>query len=50
MLLPSGPANARLMIVLDCVSYRDLQSNLILSDREFDRILSDAGVSRAQTF
>lgn len=50
MLIPSGPANARLMIVLDCVSYRDLQSNLILSDREFDRILSDAGVTRAQTF
>ena len=50
MLIPSGPANARLMIVLDCVSYRDLQANLILSDREFDRILSDAGVTRAETF
>lgn len=50
MLIPSGPANARLMIVLDCVSYRDLQANLILSDREFDRLLSDAGVTRAETF
>ena len=50
MLVPSGPSTARLMIVLDCASYRDLQSNLILSDRDFDRILSDAGVNRAECF
>jgi DNA polymerase I-like protein with 3'-5' exonuclease and polymerase domains/uracil-DNA glycosylase len=50
MLIPSGPPNARLMIVLDCVTYRDLQSQTILSDREFDRILSDAGIPRAQVF
>ncbi len=50
MLIPSGPADARMMIVLDCVSYRDIQSNCILSDREFDRVLSDAGVIRSQCF
>lgn len=48
--MPMGPANARLMIVSECVSYRDLQSNTILSDREFDRMLSEAGVNRAQCF
>lgn len=50
MLLPSGPANAKLMIAVDCVSYRDIQSNTILNDREFDKMLSEAGVNRTQTF
>lgn len=50
MLLPSGPADARLMIVSDCVSTRDLYSNAILSDREFDRMLSDAGIIRSKCF
>lgn len=50
MLLPSGPANAKLMIVTDCVSYRDIQSNTILNDREFDRMLADAGIQRSQIF
>jgi DNA polymerase I-like protein with 3'-5' exonuclease and polymerase domains/uracil-DNA glycosylase len=50
MLIPSGPADARLMIVVDCVSYRDLQSNTILNDREFDRMLFEAGVNRTQCF
>lgn len=50
MIQPYGPPNARLMIVADCVSYRDIQSNTILNDREFDRMLSDAGVNRTQCF
>ena len=50
MLMPHGPADARLMIVADCVSYRDLQSNTILNDREFDRMLSEAGINRTKTF
>lgn len=49
-IVPSGPANARLMIVSDCVSYRDLQSNTILNDREFDRMLHEAGINRTQCF
>lgn len=50
MLIPSGPSSARMMIVADCVSYRDLQYNTILNDREFDRILEAAGVVRSQCF
>lgn len=50
MLIPSGPPNAKMMIVLDCVSYRDLQANTILTDREFDRMLDEAGVNRSQCF
>ena len=50
MLIPAGPSNARLMIIADCVSYRDLQSNTILNDREFDRMLSEAGIVRSQCF
>lgn len=49
-LLPAGPADARLMIVADCVSYRDIQSNTILNDREFDRMLSEAGIIRNKSF
>lgn len=50
MLIPRGPSDARLMIVTECVSYRDLQMNTILNDREFDKMLDEAGVNRAQTF
>lgn len=50
MLIPSGPSNARMMIVAECISYRDLQSNTILNDREFDRMLEDAGVNRTNCF
>jgi hypothetical protein len=50
MLIPSGPVDARMMIVADCVSYRDLQSNTILNDREFDRMLAEAGVDRTVCF
>lgn len=50
MLIPRGPADARLMIVTECISYRDLQSNTILNDREFDRLLSEANVDRNQCF
>ena len=50
MITPAGPSDARMMIVADCVSYRDLQSNTILNDREFDRMLSEAGVNRAKCF
>lgn len=50
MLMPHGPADARLMIVADCVSYRDIQSNTILNDREFDRMLSEAGINRTKAF
>ena len=50
MLLPHGPADARLMLVSDCVSYRDIQSNTILNDREADRMLSEAGINRTKTF
>lgn len=50
MLIPSGPADAKLMIVLDCVSPRDLYSNTILSDREFDRMLTEAGGMRSSCF
>jgi len=49
-LIPSGPVDARMMIVADCVSYRDLQSNTILNDREFDRMLYEAGIVRSQCF
>ena len=48
--LPSGPSDARLMIVSECVSYRDLQSSTILNDREFDRMLEEAGVARSRCF
>lgn len=50
MLIPTGSVDARLMIVADCVSYRDLQSNTILNDREFDRMLAEAGIVRSQCF
>lgn len=50
MITPSGPSNARMMIVAECVSYRDLQSNTILNDREFDRMLVEAGVDRNSCF
>lgn len=50
MIIPSGPSDARLMIVADCVSYRDLQSNTILNDREFDRMLAEAGINRTKCF
>lgn len=49
-MIPSGPSNAKLMIVADCVSYRDLQTKTILCDREFDKLLAEAGVIRSQTF
>jgi len=38
------------MIVSDIVSYRDLQHNMILIDREFDRMLEEAGIQRSTTF
>ena len=50
MLHPYGKSDARLMIVSDCVSYRDIQSNTILNDREFDKILSAAGINRSDCF
>jgi DNA polymerase I-like protein with 3'-5' exonuclease and polymerase domains/uracil-DNA glycosylase len=50
MLIPSGPATAKLMIVSECVTYRDIQSNTILNDREFDRMLSAAGANRTECF
>lgn len=50
MLLPSGPINARLMIVSDRVSPRDVYSKIILSDREFDKLLQEAGSNRASCF
>lgn len=50
MLIPYGPSDARLMIVADCVSYRDLQRKTILDDREFDKMLSEAGVMRQHCF
>ncbi len=50
MLIPSGSVNAKLMIVTDCVSYRDIHSNLILGDREFDKMLSEAGGMRSACF
>lgn len=50
MLIPAGPADARLMIVADCVSYRDLQSNTILNDQEFNRMLAEAGINRTKCF
>ena len=46
MLLPSGPPDARLMIVSECATYRDIQQNTILADREFDRMLEEAGIVR----
>lgn len=50
MLMPSGPSNARLLIASECVTYRDLQQKLILADREFDRMLEEAGIRRFDTF
>lgn len=50
MLIPHGPTNARLMIVLDRVSPRDLYLKMILSDREFDKMLQEAGGNRASCF
>lgn len=50
MLLPHGPTNARLMIVVDRVSPRDLYSRTILCDREFDKMLMEAGGNRASCF
>jgi DNA polymerase I-like protein with 3'-5' exonuclease and polymerase domains/uracil-DNA glycosylase len=50
MLIPRGPSNARLMIVSECVSYRDLSSKTILNDREFEKMLSDAGVDHNRAF
>lgn len=50
MLLPSGPIDARLMIVTDCVSYRDFPSRTILSDPAFNKMLSEAGIIRSRCF
>lgn len=50
MIQPYGPSNARLMIATECVSYRDLQANSILNDREFDRMLEEAGIRRFDCF
>jgi len=50
MIQPYGPANARLMIVTDQVSYRDLQANTILQDREFDKMFEAAGGVRFSCF
>lgn len=51
MLIPNGTADAKLMVVMECVTSRDLQfSKTILSDREFDKLLSEAGGSRASVF
>lgn len=50
MLIPRGPADARMMIVAEAVSYRDLQTNTILTDREFDRMLEEAGCDRNRCF
>ena len=50
MIIPQGPPDAQLMIIADCVSYRDLQSNTILNDREFDKMLSEAGITRSLCF
>ena len=44
MLQPRGQFSAPMMIVTECVSYRDLGLNTILSEREMDRMLEDAGV------
>lgn len=49
-LLPYGPSSARILIVADVVSYRDLQSNTILNDREFDKMLAEAGGSRQECY
>ncbi len=50
MIQPYGPSNARMMIAADCVSYRDIQANSILDNREFDRMLSEAGVIKFSCF
>lgn len=50
MLIPSGPSDAKLLIAVDCITPRDLYSNTILSDREFDKMLSEAGGNRASCF
>ena len=49
-MIPSGPSNAKIMVATDCISYRDIQSNTILNDREFDRMFSEAGGNRTQSF
>jgi DNA polymerase I-like protein with 3'-5' exonuclease and polymerase domains/uracil-DNA glycosylase len=50
MLIPNGPPNAKLLIAIDCVSPRDLYSNIILGDREFDKMLTEAGGMRTSCF
>ena len=50
MLIPRGPSDARMLIATECVTYRDLQTKTILSDREFERILEAAGVDRNRCF
>ena len=53
MLLPSGPANARLMIVQDCPGYEEIRNNDWFqgsSGKELNRILEEAGTSRYQCF
>ena len=50
MLLPSGSPTAKLMVVQDCVTGRDLQANTILNDREFDRMFEEAGAIRSASF
>lgn len=50
MLIPSGPSDAKLLVVVDCVSGRDLYSKTILADREFDKMLMEAGGNRASVF
>jgi uracil-DNA glycosylase len=50
MLIPSGPADARLMIVTECVTYRDIQANTILQHYEFNKLLDAAGIRRAECF
>ena len=50
MLIPSGPVDAKLLVAVDCVTSRDLYSKTILADREFDKMLMEAGGNRASCF
>lgn len=52
-IIPSGSTQSRVMVVVDCPSYSDIQKNEFLqgsSGMEFNRMLADAGLSRSECF
>jgi DNA polymerase I-like protein with 3'-5' exonuclease and polymerase domains/uracil-DNA glycosylase len=50
---PSGPPNARVMVVVDCPSYSDLHKEEFLAGSggmEFNKMLAEVGLNRSECF